>query len=231
MGSRERAEFFHHTVTLKSRVVAGIGHRIECNPLAGAELGTRHSKTWDGPAILGYSLLMSATAACDLCGQPQHLEVYDLSLCQGCHDRPGQAPGISLELKHERRPSVDQLPATLIHDIHIRVPRAQAAQITVKFTHEGMGAKLIKVFKSEYQAGDAAFDDAIYIADAHRPSTEELLARPGARAAILTLVGERNRVKIEAGTIEFSAHDDDDSSLLDYLRAAIALSRHIDAIV
>jgi hypothetical protein len=173
---------------------------------------------------------MSASVACDLCGKPQHAEVYGLSLCEGCHDAPDRAPGTSLEVEHEQRPSVDQLPATLVHEIRIRVPRSEAAEVTVKFTHEGMGAKLIKVFKSEYQAGDSAFDDAIYIADEHRPSTEKLLARAGARAAILALVGERNRINIDAGTIEFHANDDDDSKLLEYLRAALALARHIDAI-
>lgn len=173
---------------------------------------------------------MSHAQPCEVCSETSVLEVYEIRLCQRCHDAPAEAPGAAIVVRHEKRDKLDQISVTFVHDVSIQVEAPEPLQVSVKFTHERMGHKLVKVFKEEYQAGDAQFDDAIYIADHHRASTEALLARPGARAAILTLVGEKNRVEIDHGTIRFEAHDEGATPLLSYLQAALALSRHVQAV-
>jgi hypothetical protein len=180
--------------------------------------------------VLGYSLGVTESASCAVCTAPAAVEAFELSFCQSCFDDPAQAPGPQIDISHNVRPKIEQITVTHVHDVQVRVQPAKAAQVSVKFSAEHIGHKLVKVFKEEYQAGEAAFDDAIYIADQHRDSTVKLLDRAGAREAIITLVSGHNHVDIAGGVIDFRASDEGATDLLTYLRAALALSCHIGAI-
>lgn len=173
---------------------------------------------------------MTQSARCQVCGEASKLEIFELAICQRCFDEPADALGSRIDVEHKQHHKIEQLSTIEIHEVRITVAPQRAAAVSAKFTHEGFGHKLIKVFKDEYQAGDAAFDNAIYIADEHRASTEALLARAGARASILRLVGENNQVIIEHGTIKFEASDEKHTDLVGYLRAALALSLYIQAL-
>ena len=169
-------------------------------------------------------------AQCSVCNSPATDRLYELDFCASCFANPAEAPGTQIEVTHEKRDKLDQISVTFVHEVGIKVTLAKSAQVSASFSAERIGQKLIKVFKAELQAGDAAFDDAIYIADEHRESTKKLLENAGARQAILKLVGEKNRVTIEHGNIDFLARDEGRTDVLSYLRAALALSRHIVAV-
>ena len=173
---------------------------------------------------------MSDSNACAVCGAVHHCELFGLSFCEGCFERPADSTGAKIGVEHEETQEIEQISVSRYHHIKVRVELPQSAEVSVKFCHEGVGQKLIKVFKSEYQAGDAEFDDAIYIAGEHKASTEKLLALEGARAAILALVDADNEVRIEHGHINFEARDRGATDLDAYLRAALALSTHIRSI-
>ena len=177
-----------------------------------------------------YAWGVSDSASCKVCNQPASLQLFELSFCQRCADDPEHAPGLKIEVSHEKRDTIDQISVAYVHEVAIRVLVDEPLEVSVRFCAEHVGHKLIKVFKDEYQAGDKEFDDAIYIVNEHRASAEKLLARRGAREAIMALVGEHNDVKIEAGSIHFKAQDRGQTDLLAYLRANMALSQHIQLI-
>lgn len=77
---------------------------------------------------------------------------------------------------------------------------ARAARLTASFSPEGLGKKLIKLFKKELQTGDAAFDDAVYVSTDTPEATAAFLQDPSVRALIGELV-ESGPVEIEGEVI------------------------------
>jgi hypothetical protein len=59
-------------------------------------------------------------------------------------------------------------------EVTLTLPRATAVAAT--FSKEGIGKKLVKIFKKELQTGDQAFDDAIYISTDTPELTKALLS-------------------------------------------------------
>ncbi len=83
------------------------------------------------------------------------------------------------------------------------------------------------MFKEELQAGDARFDDAIYIVDEHRDATIKLLGKEGAREAILTLVEGGGCLDLTPGHLAFRREQRGRTELAIYVCAARALARHL----
>ena len=113
------------------------------------------------------------------------------------------------------------------HTLRIELAPSEPVKLSASFVSEHGGHKVVKLFREEYQAGDARFDDAIYIRDEYRPATEKLLANEGAREAILQLVGGEGTLLIKEGTIEFELRHRGAIDEPAYVRAALVLSRHV----
>ncbi len=151
-------------------------------------------------------------------------------MCTACRGAPGDVVGYSFEVKHEERLNVEvQYNTARMHDVEIKLGFTPPVELSAHFTHEHGGHRLVKIFKAEYQAGDAEFDDAIYIRDKYREATKRLLARGGAREAILALVRDHGEVHIDPGKIRFRTHDRDDTDVEGYAIAVLALARHVIA--
>ncbi len=70
-------------------------------------------------------------------------------------------------------------------------------KIQASFTREGLGQKLVKLFKKEIQVGEAAFDDVVYVSTDTPEETAAFLKSPDIRATILTAVREGGSVLID----------------------------------
>ena len=88
----------------------------------------------------------------------------------------------------------------------------QACPLEASFCKEGLGHKLIKVFKKELQASDAEFDDAVYIATDTTEATAAWLGDDAVRKDLLELVETGGSVEIDgvAVRVELPGHTDDD---------------------
>ncbi len=84
-------------------------------------------------------------------------------------------------------------------ELTLTLPRPTAVKAT--FAREGLGRKVLKLFKKELQTGDPAFDDAIYIATETAEATRALLADERVRAAIAATVIAGGRIDIADATV------------------------------
>lgn len=84
-------------------------------------------------------------------------------------------------------------------ELTLTLPRATAVKAT--FAKEGLGRKLVKLFKKELQTGDKAFDDAIYISTDTADATKAFLANDAVRAAIAATVTTGGPIEIGDTTV------------------------------
>jgi hypothetical protein len=81
----------------------------------------------------------------------------------------------------------------------LTLPRATPIQAT--FSKEGLGRKLLKIFKKELQTGDATFDAAIFISTDTPDATKAFLEAEDVRGAIATCVCAAGPVEIESTSL------------------------------
>lgn len=170
---------------------------------------------------------MSEASRCDVCAAPETSDVFGIPLCAECERDPNRVDGLHVTIDHKETQELVQITVDQVHDVHIELAPAEPLSVSASFVSEHGGHKLVKIFREEYQVGDDRFDDAIYIRDEHRSATQELLAREGAREAILQLVDKGGTVRVEAGTVVFKVREHGRMDLRAYVRAAFALSRHV----
>jgi hypothetical protein len=105
----------------------------------------------------------------------------------------------------------------------LTLPRA--VEIKATFSKEGLGRKLVKLFKKELQTGDKAFDDAIYISTDTPEATKALLESADVRGAIMTCVTTGGPLEIEGAMVTTELpgrHEDgDDTDTLVLIRALL----------
>lgn len=109
-------------------------------------------------------------------------------------------------------------------EVTLTLPRATAVAAT--FSKEGIGKKLVKIFKKEMQTGDKAFDDAIYISTDTPEPTKALLSSETVREAIALHVGTAGPIEIQGTTIKLvlaGRQDQEDPAAVTLARAALAL--------
>jgi hypothetical protein len=103
------------------------------------------------------------------------------------------------------------------------LPRATA--IKAHFTKEGLGKKITKLFKKELQTGDAAFDDAVFIATDTPDTTTRLLASEDVRGAISLTIQTAGPVDIDDATVKIEVQgrqDGDDAAVTTLAKALLA---------
>lgn len=174
-----------------------------------------------------YAIGMSEASACDVCATPETSDVFGIPLCAECERDPSRVDGLHVTIEHKETKEVLQISVADVHDLRIELAPAEPSSVSASFVNEHGGHKLVKIFCEEYQAGDDRFDDTIYIRDEHRPATQELLARKSAREAILQLVANNGKVRVDAGSIVFEVREHGSIDIPAYVRAALALSRHV----
>lgn len=173
---------------------------------------------------------MSEASACDVCATPETSDVFGVPLCAECERDPSRVDGLTVTIAHDESQEIEQISVSDFHDLRIELAPAKSSSVCASFVTEHGGHQIVKIFKEEYQVGDARFDDAIYIRCENRPATEKLLAREGAREAILALVAKDGAVQVDSGTIVFKVRERGNIDTASYVRAALALSRHVAAV-
>jgi hypothetical protein len=109
-------------------------------------------------------------------------------------------------------------------EVTLTLPRATAVAAT--FSKEGIGKKLVKIFKKELQTGDQAFDDAIYISTDTPELTKALLSSDVVRELISLNVGTGGPIEIHGTTIKVvlaGRQDVEDPGVITLARAVLAL--------
>lgn len=109
-------------------------------------------------------------------------------------------------------------------EVTLTLPRATAVAAT--FSKEGIGKKLVKIFKKEMQTGDTAFDDAIYISTDTPEPTKALLSSDVVRELITLHVGTAGPIEIQGSTVKLvlaGRQDVEDPAAVTLARALLAL--------
>lgn len=97
-----------------------------------------------------------------------------------------------------RRGFITQSSSTEVGGEQISSSTQKSTQLTLKLPHEapinatfsaeGIGHKVVKIFKREVQVGDPSFDDAVYIQTDTPEKTAHMLQSPDIRALIKALL-------------------------------------------
>jgi hypothetical protein len=109
-------------------------------------------------------------------------------------------------------------------EVTLTLPRATAVAAT--FSKEGIGKKLVKIFKKEMQTGDQAFDDAIYISTDTPEPTKALLSSEVVRELISLHVGTAGPIEIQGTSVKVvlaGRQDVEDAAVVTLARAVLAL--------
>lgn len=109
-------------------------------------------------------------------------------------------------------------------EVTLTLPRV--TQVAATFSKEGIGKKLVKLFKKELQTGDQAFDDAIYISTDSPELTKALLSSETIRALIALHVGTGGPIEIHGATVKVvlaGRQDIEDPAVVDLARALLSL--------
>jgi hypothetical protein len=109
-------------------------------------------------------------------------------------------------------------------EVTLTLPRATAVAAT--FSKEGIGKKLVKIFKKEMQTGDKAFDDAIYISTDTPEPTKALLSSDVVRELITLHVGTAGPIEIQGSTVKIvlaGRQEVEDPAAITLARALLAL--------
>jgi MinD superfamily P-loop ATPase len=77
----------------------------------------------------------------------------------------------------------------------------KATPLGAVFSRESFGKKLVKLFKSELQVGDPAFDDVVYVIAKDKETASRFLADPSARAEVARLVGDGATIEIDGANV------------------------------
>ena len=78
------------------------------------------------------------------------------------------------------------------------------SSVEASFSREGLGKKLVKLFKKELQVGDKGFDDVVYIATSSQRKTSAFLADERTRATVADIVSEGGSIIIESERVLYS---------------------------
>jgi hypothetical protein len=73
----------------------------------------------------------------------------------------------------------------------------------VLFVAEKLGKKIVKLFKSELQVGDAEFDKAVYIDTKDKEATATFLKDEKLRSIIMDLVAAGGKLAVDGATVHY----------------------------
>lgn len=107
-------------------------------------------------------------------------------------------------------------------EIVVTLPKSTGVEAT--FSREGLGDKLIKIFKKEIQIGDPLFDEHVLIKTDTTEATEKLLQSTDLRAIIERVIVNGGAIEIDGFTVKLEVpgrHDKDDEVLELFVRTLL----------
>jgi hypothetical protein len=102
------------------------------------------------------------------------------------------------------------------------LPKSTGVEAT--FDHEGLGDKLLKLFKKEIQVGDPLFDDQVHVKTDTPEQTTRLLESSDMRAIIERVVVNGGAIEIDGASVKMEIKGrqiTDDEVTLMFLRALL----------
>lgn len=100
-----------------------------------------------------------------------------------------------------------------------------ATPLHVTFSKEGLGKKLVKIFKKELQTGDATFDTTVYVSTDTPETTGKLLESNVVRAIVARIVAGGGHVEIDGGFVKLLVpghQDTEDDDTITLVTALVA---------
>jgi len=97
-------------------------------------------------------------------------------------------------------------------------------ELQATFSKEGLGDKLVKIFKKEIQAGDPAFDQSVYVKTDTEELTAALLQGADVRRAIANIVNAGGFIQVDGPFVQLELagrHETDDADTVTLVRALI----------
>jgi hypothetical protein len=108
-------------------------------------------------------------------------------------------------------------------EIALTLPKSSDIQAT--FSQEGLGTKLLKIFKKEIQTGDALFDEAVHVNTETMEATEAVLQSTELRAIIERIVANGGAIEIDGASVKMqitSGQSVDDDVLAEFAAPLLA---------
>jgi hypothetical protein len=85
-------------------------------------------------------------------------------------------------------------------ELAFTLPKSTEVQAT--FAQEGLGDKLLKIFKREIQTGDGLFDEAVHIKTDTADATSSLLESKDIRAVIERIIASGGSLEIDGAIVK-----------------------------
>lgn len=101
-----------------------------------------------------------------------------------------------------------------------------AASFRARFSKEGAGKKLVKLFKHEMQTGNVDFDASVYIETPDEAATRSLLENDAIRTKILDVVSAGGSIDIAGERVRYEIVDatsKDEEAMCDVIAAIMAV--------
>ncbi len=107
-------------------------------------------------------------------------------------------------------------------ELVVTLPKSTGVEAS--FSREGLGDKLIKIFKKEIQIGDPLFDEHVLIKTDTAEATEALLQSTDLRAIIERVITNGGAIEIDGFTVkwEVPGREADDEVLDLFVRTLLA---------
>jgi hypothetical protein len=110
----------------------------------------------------------------------------------------------------------------VLTELAFTLPKPMAIQAT--FAHEGLGEKLVKIFRKEIQTGDPLFDEAVHIKTETTGATTALLESTDVRAIIERVIVNGGAIEIDGAFVKMEIagrHEPDDEVVEHFLRVLV----------
>lgn len=103
------------------------------------------------------------------------------------------------------------------------LPKSIDLQAT--FSREGFVDKVVKIFKTELQTGDDAFDRVVYVKTDTEELTAALLGNEEVRGALARMIGAGGVIEVDGPFVKMELaghHETDDADTVTFVRALVA---------
>ena len=102
------------------------------------------------------------------------------------------------------------------------LPKSTEVQAT--FSHEGLGEKLLKIFKKEIQTGDGLFDQHVHIKTETTDATAVLLESTDLRAIVERVITSGGSIEIDGASVKVEIpgnHETDDEVMVHFVNVLL----------
>ena len=133
------------------------------------------------------------------------------------------ALGVSVQRRMLSEEGEERSEGGALTELVFTLPKTTNVQAT--FDHEGLGDKLLKIFKREIQVGDPLFDEHVHIKTDTPDAVQRLLESSDLRAIVERVVVNGGAIEIDGETVKVEMtgeHPIDDEMSVMFVRALLA---------